>query len=293
MKNQKAAVLLTCHNRKDNTLACLSSFFEAELPDNYHFDVFLTDDGSSDGTNQAVKKKFPTVKIIQGNGSLFWAGGMRLAWSTALEHDNYDAFLLLNDDVVLKNNFLNNLMETEKYAIARNGKKGIYSGATIEQESRKTTYGSSKIRKNHFIVKYDLLSPTEQPQSCEITNANILWVDKSVVNKIGILDQRYTHGIADYDYSLKAYKKGFPVYLAPNICGICQNDHGNNWKSSTASLKERIAYLKSPTGLAYNEYLHYIRKHFPMFLPYSFIMLWMKTLFPFLWDKFKVKKTEI
>lgn len=287
MKNRKVAVLLTCYNRKDKTLACLFSFFRAVFPRGYHFDIFLTDDGSTDGTKQSVSETFPSVIIINGGGNLFWAGGMRLAWTTALSYDNYDAFLLLNDDVELNKDFITNLLEAEKYSLSIKGAKGIYSGATIDNNTKKVTYGSSKIRKNHFIVKYDLLEPRSYPQECEITNANILWIDKSVVDKIGILDGRYTHGIADYDYSLKAHSEGIPVYLAPNVCGTCQFDHGNNWKSSSSSLKDRVHYLKSPKGLAYKEYLFYVRRHFPMFLPYSFIMLWMKTLFPFMWDKFK------
>lgn len=291
MKNQKTAVLLTCHNRKNKTLSCLTSFFEAELPNNHQFDIFLTDDGSNDGTYEAVMEQFPEVNITRGDGSLFWSGGMRLAWETALAYDKYDSFLLLNDDVVLEKDFLSNLMKAERFALNEIGRKGIYSGATIEEGSDEVSYGSSKIRKNHFIVRFDMLAPKEIPQRCEITNANILWVDNSVVEEIGILDKKYTHGIADYDYSLKAHKRGIPVYLAPNVCGMCSNDHGNNWKSSSVPLKDRISYLKSPKGLAYNEYLYYIRRHFPLFLPYSFVMLWMKTLFPSLWDNYK-NKTE-
>lgn len=288
MKRRKIAVLLTCYNRKDKTLSCLASFFKADLPVNYTFDVFLTDDGSTDGTSNSIKENFPSVNIIEGNGSLFWAGGMRLSWLTALQHDTYDAFLLLNDDVILKYDFINTLLNAEEYSVKTKGRKGIYSGATIDSKTKKVTYGGSKIKINHFIVRFDLLSPNQKTQDCEITNANILWVDNSVVSKIGILDKSYTHGIADYDYSLKAYKKGIPVFLAPNICGTCTFDHGNNWVSGN-SLKKRIEYLKSPKGLAYKEYLLYIKKHFPLFLPYSFIMLWVKTLFPFIWDRYKSK----
>ena len=55
MRNSELAVLLTCHNRKDKTLACLESFYLAEKPVGYTFDIFLVDDGSTDGTNNAVK----------------------------------------------------------------------------------------------------------------------------------------------------------------------------------------------------------------------------------------------
>ncbi len=287
MRNNEIAVLLTCHNRKKKTLACLASFYKAVKPAGYTFDIFLVDDGSTDGTSDAIKQKYPGVNIVSGDGNLFWAGGMRLAWSTAMNNKEYYAFLLLNDDVVLYNHFLSNLISSEQYTLSRSGKKGIYSGATIDNITNEVTYGGEKITTNHFIVKRQLLTPKEFPQQCDLTNANILWISKETVDDIGFFDERFTHGIADFDYSLRAIKKGIPVCLAPNIGGVCFFDHGRNWKSSNSSLKERISYLKSPKGLAYKEYLYYIKKHFPLYLPYSFTMLWLKTLFPFLWDKLK------
>lgn len=281
------AILITCHNRKKKTIACLQSLFKAKLPYGYTLHVYLVDDGSTDGTGEAVAREFPIVNVIEGKGDLFWAGGMRLAWKIAMEKQTYDVFLLLNDDVRLCVDFITNFIKSERYCIKTMGMKGIYSGATVDENKNKITYGGVKIKTNHLIVRLESLAPTEYPQHCELTNANILWINKEVVDKIGIFDDRFTHGIADYDYTLRASRNDIPVLLAPNICGICENDHGNNWKPANISLKERVAYLKSPTGLAYNEYLYYIKKNFPLFLPYSFIMLWLKILFPFLWERLK------
>lgn len=65
----KIAVLLTCFNRKNKTLACLKSLFGI-IP-NCH--VYLVDDKSTDGTSEAIKQNFPQVKIIKGDGNLFGA----------------------------------------------------------------------------------------------------------------------------------------------------------------------------------------------------------------------------
>lgn len=287
MNDKQIAVLLTCHNRRKKTLTCLCSFFEANKPCGYKFDIYLVDDGSTDGTSDAVKKNYPDVVIIKGDGNLFWAGGMRLAWKSAIKIKEYDVFLLLNDDVVLYRDFIDNLIKTEEYSLLKNNRTGIYSGATIDSKTKKTTYGGYKIKTNHFVVKYKLLNPTDFPQKCELANANILWISKDTIDIIGIFDEQYTHGIADFDYSMQAVKNSIPVYLAPNIGGECVHDHGDSWRKRNVSLSNRIAYLKSPKGIAYKEYLYYIKKHFPMFLPYSFVMLWMKTLFPELWERFK------
>lgn len=287
MKKENIAVLLTCHNRKIKTLSCLESLFAASIPENYDLEVFLTDDGSTDGTSDAIKKNFPDVNIIKGNGNLFWARGMRLAWESAMKKKSYDAYLLINDDIVLYPKFFIKLIETDKYSVKNTGKRGIYSGATIDENSGEITYGGSRLINNLFIVKMSMLTPVGQPLKCDVTNANILWVSKGVVEEIGIFDHRFTHGIADYDYSLKASRKEIPVFLAPVICGVCENDHKKNWRSNHYPLSERIAYLKSPKGLALSEYLYYIRKHFPLFVPYSYVMLWLKTFFPFIWDRVK------
>lgn len=288
----KVAVLLTCYNRREKTITCLKSFYEASLPHSYEFTVFLVDDDSSDGTGEIVKQKFPEVIVIKGSGNLFWAGGMRLAWNTALAYNNFDLFLLINDDVELKKNFFNSLIQTENYSLKKTGERGIYSGATINIQNNNVSYGGHRIKNKLFSLKIETLSPAEIPQECDITNANILGVSKNVVETIGILDSNFTHGIADYDYSLRAKKKNLPVWLAPGICGYCTDDHGVNWKSSDVPLSERIKYLKSPKGLSYREYLFYIRRHFFIYLPFAFAKLWLKTLYPGIWEIFKPIKVS-
>ena len=69
------AVLLTVFNRKEKTLKCLSRLF-AQLPvEDLQIDVFLTDDGCTDGTAEAVENLFPSVHTLKGNGDLYWNRG--------------------------------------------------------------------------------------------------------------------------------------------------------------------------------------------------------------------------
>ena len=49
-KKIKIAAILSCHNRKIKTMACLESLFSI-IPD---IDVYLTDDGCTDGTPEAA-----------------------------------------------------------------------------------------------------------------------------------------------------------------------------------------------------------------------------------------------
>ena len=75
-KSVSVAVLLTVHNRKNETLRCLSCLYSQESQLIYSLSVFMTDDGCTDGTIEAVRDKFHDVRIVKGDGSLFWNRGM-------------------------------------------------------------------------------------------------------------------------------------------------------------------------------------------------------------------------
>ena len=74
MEPKTIAVLMTCHNRKDKTLASLDSLFQQKMPADFRLEVYLVDDASTDGTAEAVTQKYPEVKVVEGNGSLFLNG---------------------------------------------------------------------------------------------------------------------------------------------------------------------------------------------------------------------------
>jgi GT2 family glycosyltransferase len=277
----KIAILLACYNRKQKTLDCLNSIAGQQLDPNTQVEIYLTDDGSSDGTSEAVKKQYPHVHLFTGTGKLFWAGGMRYTWKKALV-SNADYYLLLNDDTVLMENALQVLLKHAKYTT----KPSICIGSTVDLSTGKTSYGGSKLTsRNQW--KSVLMQAPSQFSPCDFGNANIMLVAKEIVEKIGVLSEQYTHALADYDYSLKAKKAGYDIFVAPGFLGSCIDDHGKNWKSKNTRLKERIEYLMSPKGLAYKEYLLFIRQHFPLSYPSAFVKLWMKTFFPFIWDSLK------
>ena len=96
----RLCALLTCFNRRDTTLACLEALFRCDLPADTSLAVVLVDDGSQDGTGDAVLERFPAVRVIRGNGSLYWNGGMRLAYLATIELP-FDDYLWLNDDTML------------------------------------------------------------------------------------------------------------------------------------------------------------------------------------------------
>lgn len=282
--SKNIAVLITCYNRKQKTLDCLQRIYQQQMPDGFTFTVYITDDASTDGTPEAIKVQYPQVQLYDGTGSLFWAGGMRNTWSKAMA-GNPDYYLLLNDDTLLYNTAFATVLQTA----TSQANPSIIIGSTVDEETGLQSYGGNRLAAGSK-WKSTMVQATDQVIPCDFGNANILLVPATIVKAIGMLSKDYTHGLADYDYTLKARKAGFNLLMAPGYLGTCKDDHGNNWKSQNVTLKQRIAYLKSPKGLAYKEYLLFIKRHFPNSYPAAFFKLWLKTLFPFLWDAFKNKQ---
>lgn len=282
----KIAVLITAYNRKQKTLECLNSLEKQQLPAGTILEIHLTDDASSDGTATAVKENFPYINIYSGTGNLFWAGGMRYTWSKALA-TKANFYLLVNDDTILSNNAILVLLTHIQHFKTPT----ICIGSTVDVGTGKTSYGGSRLTSKRR-WKSEMLEASPEFKQCDFGNANIMLVPAEIVEKIGILSDVYTHSLADYDYTLKAKKAGFNVVVAPGFLGSCVDDHGNNWKSKNTSLKERMQYLRSPKGLAYNEYLKFIKDHFPLSYPTAFLKLWLKTFFPFIWDLYKKRSVS-
>jgi len=278
----RIAVMFTTFNRKQKTLACIESLKQQKLPTSVSLELFVTDDSSSDGTAEAIAQSCPEANVYKGTGSLYWAGGMRYTWRKAFDHKP-DFFLLLNDDTYLFNHAITDLLNTYNQ---NSSEPSIIIGSTCNQESGKISYGGWKLQ-SRFLWKSKIVHPSSQSVECDFANANIMLVPNKIMEKVGILSEHFTHSLADYDYTLKAKKAGFSIKVAPGFLGNCIDDHGNNWKSRKTTLKERLVYLHSPKGLAYKEYLKFIWDYFPLSYPSALCKLWMKTLFPFLWDSLK------
>ena len=275
------AVLLTVYNRKDKTIRCLSRLFDQLDACRFSLSVFVVDGGSTDGTADSIRSLYPSIHFSVHNG-LYWAGGMYAAWKKAIEGgEEYDYYLLLNDDVEIADDCLSELLKADTQIKTEYGQSGIYVGATCDPITKEYTYGGTSLKTGKSVI------PNGEFQKCDLANANIMLIPKEVYEKVGMLSNEYIHNNADYDYSLRTIQAGYSVYILPRYLGVCTRDHGKPWLSMSIPLKERIKFMYSPTGLSYADNLIYTKKFFPQNYVKAKILLWMKTLFPFLWDTFK------
>lgn len=275
------ATIITCFNRKDMTISCLKHLYSAMEYYNtisnepIHICVYITDDGCTDGTSDAIMKAFPErdIHITKSEGDLFWARGMNLSWKIAAKDAAWDYYLLLNDDTEMTEDCFSDLFYTQNYSVDHHGNFALVSGIIAAKENHnEITYGG-EILLTKFTAKLQRLKPSGTPQQCDMTNANILMVPKALFERIGVF-YPYTHSCADSDYSVMAKKAGFPVYVTSKICGYCDFDHwtkaDDREKIIKMTLKERKAYFAHPLH-SNKDYLTMIRRIMPWRYPFVWI----------------------
>lgn len=279
MEQKHIAVIMTVHNRKDKTLMCLKYLFVNKIQ--AKVSCVLTDDGSTDGTSEAVLDKFQNVTVLKGDGNLFWNRGMLNSWKEAVKTDP-DYYLWLNDDTILTDNALSTLSNIS----AQTNDDAIVVGSTCDARGILSYGGRTKTRK-HTIVN----PKKEETCDCETFNGNIVFIPRSVVKEIGIIDPFFHHSFGDIEYGLRASSKGIKCLVAPGFLGICErNNPIPLFRRKEYSLIKRYKLLYSPLGFNPIEDFHLNKKYYPIWMCILwFVKLHFNVLFPVDHTKFESK----
>ncbi len=271
---KSVALLLTVHNRKEKTLACLSCLYGQQVPEGYILNVYLTDDGCTDGTPEAIRKQFPQVHIIQGDGNLYWNRGMFTAWEAASKTKDYDYYLWLNDDTHLFEGALEKILTCSE----GHQNKAIIVGSTVDTSTNvKMTYGGR--------IGGKIPKPTGTEVEIEHFNGNIVLVPQSVFKVLGNLDWYFTHSKGDFDYGMRAKKQGIRMYQVGDALGEC-DEHAtlDTWCNPDAPFKKRWNMLHRPNGMPPKETFYLERRHIGLVIAsFHFVTVYLRCIFPQIW----------
>ncbi len=262
--------LMTCFNRKNKTVKAIVQLIKENSDINFEF--IVVDDASTDGTAVALRS-ISEVTVLNGNGRLFYSGGMRLAIQEALTREKtYDYCMFFNDDVDFYDKSIERLVSLEDGV--------IWVGPTCDKDD-KLSYGgivkTSKIRPSFEIVKADDI----KGKSCDTFNANCVLIPWDIFKILGNMDTTYSHSLGDFDYGFTAKRRGFEIKVSHEYVGICcDNPSKGSWRDITLSRGKRLQLKESPKGLPRKEWFHYLRKNYSYFtavvytvIPYMRILL--------------------
>jgi len=279
------AVIMACHNRREHTLSCLRALSQQTAISKIAIEVYLLDDGSTDGTSEAVKSEFPDVHIAKGDGTLFWNRGMYKSFAAAMKKGFY-FYLWLNDDSILYVNALEVLLNTYSHLENLGHECTIIGSAMQDPVSGHFTYGGVKRHRSRWgRVRLERIAPSDEPIQVDASNGNCVLIPSSVVKKVGNLNPIYVHRYGDHDYCFRALQQGCSVWLAPGYLGTCTaNPIEGTWEDVSLPMMERFRKLNSHHGYRFRDYAIYLKRHrgpwWPMHLVWPYIKVLLQSMKP-------------
>ncbi len=248
--------IFTCYNRKEKSLMCLKSLIEGNP--SIKFTFLAVDDASTDGTQRELAG-FSNVKVIEGDGKLFYSGGMRKGIASAKE--NYKGFeycLLFNDDVKFYPNAIEKMLQ-----FCENDRQ-IIVGATCDDHG-KLSYGGVR-RTSSWRPAFEIVMSQDETLCCDTFNANCVLIPYGTFLELPNIDEVYVHAMGDFDYGLKAKNYGCVINPTNFFVGVCNdNPIQGTWRDRSLSVGKRMKLKENPKGLPAKEWFYFVKEYFGLF----------------------------
>lgn len=222
-----AIVILNWNGKKD-TLECLESIKQLSVL-SCHLSVVVVDNGSTDGSQEAIKREFSEVVSIENKKNLGFAQGNNVGIKYALEN-GADYVMLLNNDTLVDKNLVSELVKVmekdktigmvgpkiyfasgfefhkERYSRQDLGKVIWYAGGVIDWQN---VYASHRGVDEVDRRQYDGVAETDFTSGCA------MMIRKEVFQKIGLFDPQYFLYWEDTDLCQRAREAGFKIFYVP------------------------------------------------------------------------------
>jgi GT2 family glycosyltransferase len=210
----KVFIIVLNWNGKHDTMECLKSIHKINYP---NFNVIVVDNGSSDDSVETIRDNFPEVTVIETGNNFGYAGGNNIGIRYALTKD-VDYILLLNNDTIIDSQLLNKFMEVAtttpdagifgaKIYYYSEPEKIWYAGAKwVDKSSKFDHLGQGNIDDGK---SFNTITETDYACGCAIL------IKADVLNKIGLLEEKYFLTFEETDLCFRARKAGFRSYFVP------------------------------------------------------------------------------
>lgn len=210
----KVFVVILNWNGKDDTIECLKSVSKINYS---NYEVIVVDNASGDGSVATIRRVFPAVTLIENKSNLGFAAGNNVGIRYALDK-GADFILLLNNDTTVDADLLNELVAaygTIPVAAFLGGKIFFYDKPDIIQYYG-GRYSESHILEGHHNGegekddgRFNDVIESEYITGCAI------FAHRSLLENIGLLDERFFVYWEDGDWCLRAKSAGFKNYVIP------------------------------------------------------------------------------
>ncbi len=242
-------VVVVNWNLRDDTAECLESLL---LSDYANYRVLVVDNGSQDGSPEYLQARFPHTESIKNPTNLGFAKANNIGIRFALEHGAEHVFLLNNDTTVAPN-MLSKVVVTALGSsqigvvapkilyYAQRDKIWHLGGRASRWLPVPRTLGQGQLDDGRY----------SQPFEVDMVAFCGALIKRSLLERIGLLDELFVFSYEDADFCYRARAAGYRV--------VCQ-PQAEMWHKVSVSVQRNISsvrYLHSRgRALFYRRYPH-------------------------------------
>ena len=245
------SVVIVTWNTRQMTLGCLEALY-AGLG-TLGAEVFVVDNGSSDGTAEAVARRFPSVKMIANENNR----GFAAANNQAMRPASGRYVLLLNSDAVVEEDTLAGLVEFMDSTPGAGAAGAQLVSRSGKLENSAATFPSLATELlNKSLLR--LLKPSrfaagrvesQEPVRVDSVLGACMIVRSETIEEVGMLDEDYFFFLEETDWCRRMREAGRDVYLLPTARAV----HLKGASKSAFRAAARVEYHRS--------LYKYFRKH--------------------------------
>jgi len=203
-KGDKVSIIILNYNGKNILKKCLESIENKTLYKNY--EIIVVDNNSTDDSIKMLQKFFPEIKLIRNPKNYGFAKGNNIGVREVLKHGT-DYILLLNNDTEVTENWLKGMIE-----IANSDERiGIVGPQLI--------LPNGNVQKNCYSYKYGLTKKfaPDKTQDVDCVSGACMLIKRDLVEKIGLLDERFILYFEEVDYSMRTKKAGYRIIYTTEV----------------------------------------------------------------------------
>lgn len=217
----KVELVAPVYNRRDTTLQALKTLSKIDA-DGLDVHIIIVDDGSTDGTSEAIEEHYPQVQVVKGDGTLHYAAGTNRGIEAALKR-NPDYIVTMNDDAIYHDQFLQRLVATAK----KNPRSVIGSLLLLWDEPHKVFQVDFKwdTLSGGWQQREDLTAFDFPKEAFEVEGmaGNCVLFPVQAIRECGLMDEeKFPHGWGDIQYVVRMRKMGWKLMVEPKSYVWCE-----------------------------------------------------------------------